>query len=228
MKTVKVWDLPTRLFHWLLVAAIAGAYFTGETGGNWLVWHARCGFLIVGLIAFRIVWGFAGSTYARFVTFVRGPAAIKAYLAGQWRGLGHNPLCALSVLGLLALVALQVSTGLLAENDDTGFTGPFYALISDAIGDVATRLHHQIFDLLAILIGLHVAAVIFYTRFKKDNLVKPMITGSKEVSDGESAQGGGLVAFIVAVAIAGAVAFGASGVWLAKPEPPPPAATPAW
>ena len=84
MKSVLVWDFPTRLFHWLLVVAIAAAYISGDTGGNWMVWHGRIGILIVGLISFRLVWGVAGSTYARFGTFVRGPATIKAYLAGKW------------------------------------------------------------------------------------------------------------------------------------------------
>ena len=78
MKQVLIWDLPTRLFHWLLAAAITAAYFTGENGGNWLVWHGRLGLFIVGLIIFRIIWGFGGSTYARFRTFVRGPSTIKA------------------------------------------------------------------------------------------------------------------------------------------------------
>ena len=101
MKSVLVWDFPTRLFHWLLVVAIAAAYISGDTGGNWMVWHGRIGILIVGLISFRLVWGVAGSTYARFGTFVRGPATIKAYLAGKWHGLGHNPLGALSALDRL-------------------------------------------------------------------------------------------------------------------------------
>jgi cytochrome b len=228
MKKVLVWDLPTRLVHWLLVAAVGGAYFTGENGGNWLVWHERLGIFIVGLVAFRLAWGFVGSTYARFSTFVRGPSTIKAHLAGQWQGLGHNPLGALSVLALLALVTLQLSTGLFAQNDDTGFAGPFFALVSDKLGSVATRLHHKIFDVLAILVGLHVAAVVFYTRFKKDNLVKPMIVGTKTVGDGENARGGGFAPFIVALFIAAAAAYGASGAWVEKPLAPPPAATPAW
>ncbi|AXS80648.1 cytochrome b/b6 domain-containing protein [Dechloromonas sp. HYN0024] len=228
MKKVLVWDLPTRLFHWLLVAAIAGAYFTGENGGNWLVWHERLGILIVGLIAFRLAWGFAGSTYARFATFVRGPVAIKSYLAGQWQGLGHNPLGALSVLGLLTLVALQFSTGLFAQNDDTGFAGPFYALVSDQLGGLATSLHHKIFDVLMILIGLHVAAIVYYVRVKKDNLVKPMITGHKEVSHGDSARGGSLPALIFALLVGLAASYGASGAWVEKPPAPPAAATPAW
>lgn len=217
MKTILLWDFPTRLFHWLLVAAIAGAYFTGETGGNWLVWHGRLGLLIVGLITFRIVWGFIGSTYARFTSFVRGPTAIKAYFAGQWHGLGHNPLGALSVLGLIALISLQFTTGLLATNDDTGFSGPFYSLISSQLGSLATRLHHKAFDVLAVLVGLHVAAIMYYGHVKKDNLVKPMITGRKQVGSGESARGGGLPAFIVALAIALGAVFAASGEWIEKP-----------
>lgn len=228
MKKVLVWDLPTRLFHWLLVAAVAGAYLTGETGGNWLVWHQRLGILIVGLVAFRITWGFAGSTYARFATFVRGPAEIKAYLAGQWRGLGHNPLGAWSVLGLLALAAIQLATGLLAHNDDTGFAGPFHALVSEHLGDIATRLHHKVFDLLAVLVGLHVAAIAYYARIKKDNLLKPMLVGHKEVPEGESARGGSLAAFIVALCIALAASYGASGIWIEKPPTPPTSAAPAW
>jgi cytochrome b len=228
MKKVLVWDLPTRLFHWLLVAAVGGAYLTGETGGNWLVWHARLGFLIVGLVVFRLVWGFAGSTYARFTTFVRGPAAIKDHLAGKWHGLGHNPLGALSVLALLGLVALQFGSGLFAFNDDTGFTGPFYELVSKVTGDTATWLHHKIIDLLIVLVGLHVAVIVYYTRFKKDNLVIPMITGHKNVSQGESARGGSLLAFIVALLIAAGAAYAASGIWVAKPPPPAQVTTPAW
>lgn len=228
MKEVRVWDLPTRLFHWLLVAAIGGAYVTGESGGNGLIWHGWLGLLIVGLITFRLVWGIAGSTYARFATFVRGPAAIKAYLAGRWHGLGHNPLGALSVIALLLLVALQLGTGLFATNDDTGFAGPFYAQVSSYLGGVATRLHHKIFDLLGILIGLHIAAILFYGGVKKEKLLKPMITGSKAVSEGENAQGGGLIAFVVALAIAAGVTYGASGAWIEKTGVAVATETPAW
>ena len=216
MRQVQVWDLPTRLFHWLLVAAIAGAYFTGENGGNWLIWHGRLGLFITGLIVFRLIWGFTGSTYARVSSFVRGPQAIKAYLAGQWHGLGHNPLGALSVLALLGLVTLQLTTGLFATNDDTGYAGPFYASISTTLGNLTTKLHHKAFDVLGILIGLHVAAIVYYGHVKKEKLLKTMITGTKEVSEGESARGGGLIAFVIALTIAFSVVYAASGEWQEK------------
>ena len=228
MKRVLVWDLPTRVCHWLLVLACAAAYVSGETGGNWLIWHGRIGLLIVGLITFRLVWGFTGSTHARFRNFVRGPAAIRDYLAGNWRGLGHNPLGALSVIGLLAALALQVGSGLGARNDDTGHAGPLHPLLGNAVGELLTRLHHQAFDVLLILVVLHVLAVLFYTHVRKDNLVQPMLTGHKDVSTGESARGGGLPAFIVALLIAGAVTWGAASTWIDQPAPPPPTAVPAW
>ena len=174
---IKLWDLPTRVFHWLLVVAIGAAWDSGEIGGNWMVWHGRIGLLIVGLVAFRLVWGVIGSTYARFASFVRGPASILAYLRGQWHGIGHNPLGALSVLGLLTLLALQATTGLFAYNDDIGFGGPFYAAISSDLSATLTKIHHKLFDGLLVLVGLHIAAILFYTHVKKDNLVKPMLTG---------------------------------------------------
>lgn len=226
-RKIRVWDLPTRLFHWLLALSVAGAWYTGETGGTWLIWHGRLGFLIVGLVAFRLVWGFIGSTYARFASFFPTPAKIKAYLAGSWHGIGHNPLGALSVFGLLALVAFQVGTGLCAYNDDIGYEGPFHALIGSTVGDTATWLHHKAFKVLMILAALHVAAIAFYARLKKDNLVVPMITGEKAVEQGESARGGGIAAFLAALVIALAAVCGASGAWIDQP-PPPPAATPAW
>ena len=107
MKYVRVWDLPLRLFHWLLAAAVIAAMLTGQVGGNLMVWHGRLGILIAGLLGFRLAWGIVGSTHSRFASFVRGPAAIIAYLRGHWHGLGHNPLGALSVLGLLTVLGLQ-------------------------------------------------------------------------------------------------------------------------
>src|SRR5574343_486677 len=101
---IRVWDLPTRAFHWTLAVTVLVAVVSGQVGGNWIDWHARCGLLAVGLVVFRLVWGVVGSTYARFAQFFPPPARIRAYLAGDWQGEGHNPLGAASVFALLGLL----------------------------------------------------------------------------------------------------------------------------
>lgn len=226
-KRIKVWDLPTRLFHWLLALTVAAALITGQIGGNLIDWHGRLGLFTVGLVVFRLVWGVVGSTYARFSQFLPDLDAIAAYLKGQWQGLGHNPLGALSVLALLGLVGLQVASGLFA-NDDIAFNGPLFNLVSKDISDRITGIHKGASNLLILIVVLHVGAIAFYVRVKKHNLVKPMVTGWTEAESGESAQGGGIVALIVALVIAAAAMYGASGQWIPAPPPPPPAATPAW
>lgn len=229
-KHVRVWDLPTRLFHWLLVVLMIGVFVTGLEGGNLIVWHGRLGVAIAGLLAFRLVWGFVGSTYARFAHFVPGPGRIKAYLKGEWEGLGHNPLGALSVLALLAVATFQVVSGLVS-NDDIAFEGPLYVLVSKDTSDWLTGLHRLNIWLIGALVALHVAAVLFYVHVKKDNLVKPMITGVKAVEDpaAQAAKGGGLVAFIIALVFASGTVWAATGGLLSPPPPPPPAqAAPAW
>lgn len=227
-KRVRVWDLPTRLFHWLLAASVAAALATGEVGGNWIDWHGRLGILAVGLLAFRLVWGVAGSTYARFATFLPSAESVFAYLKGEWKGLGHNPLGAISVLVILGVLLLQVATGLFA-NDDIAFRGPLFSLVGKALSDRLTGIHHLAGSLVFLVVGVHLAAIVFYVRVKKDNLVKPMITGWKDDAEGASATGGGIVALVVALAVAAAAVYGASGAWLPEPPPPPPAAeTPNW
>lgn len=226
-KRLLVWDLPTRLFHWLLVLAVAGALVTGQIGGNLIDWHGRCGIAVAGLLAFRVIWGIAGSTYARFDHFLPTPARLSSYLRGEWRGIGHNPLGALSVLALLTLLALQVVTGLFA-NDDIAFNGPFYQLVGKALSDRLTGLHHLTSNLVYALVALHLAAIVFYVRVKKDNLVKPMLTGWKEDTEGESAKGGSLVALIAALAFGIGTAYAASGAWIEPPPPPPPSEAPSW
>ncbi|NMG68558.1 cytochrome b/b6 domain-containing protein [Parazoarcus communis] len=229
-KHVRVWDLPTRLFHWLLVVLMIGVFVTGLEGGNLIVWHGRLGVAIAGLLAFRLVWGFVGSTYARFAHFVPGPGRIRAYLKGEWEGLGHNPLGALSVLALLAVATFQVVSGLMS-NDDIAFEGPLYALVSKDTSDWLTGLHRLNIWLIGALVALHVAAILFYVHVKKDNLVKPMITGVKAVEDpaAQAAKGGGLVAFIIALVFASGTVWAATGGLLSPPPPPPPAqAAPAW
>jgi cytochrome b len=155
-----------------------------------MVWHGRFGLVVVGLLVFRLVWGFVGSTYARFFQFVRGPGAIVAYLRGQWHGEGHNPLGALSVLAMLGTLLLLVSTGLFA-NDDIAFEGPLYALVGKDLSDRVVGIHRLVEPLIILLVVAHLAAIAFYVRIKKETLIMPMITGQK-VGAGDTAKGGGV------------------------------------
>ncbi|MBI5108671.1 MAG: cytochrome b/b6 domain-containing protein [Rhodocyclales bacterium] len=225
MARIRVWDLPTRLFHWLLAVSVLGAFISAQIGGNAMVWHGRFGVTVVGLLVFRLVWGFIGSTYARFFQFVKGPAAIQAYLRGQWHGEGHNPLGALSVLAMLSTLLALVSTGLFS-NDDIAFEGPLYALVNKELSDRFVGVHRLIEPLIILLVLAHFSAIVYYVRFRKQTLIMPMVTGWKE-SNGEGARGGGVVAFCVALMIALVAVYGASGAWISA-QPPTPAAAPAW
>lgn len=224
---IRLWDLPTRFFHWTLVLCVVGAIISGQVGGGLIDLHGKLGLAIVGLIVFRLAWGIVGSTYARFAQFFPTPARLKAYLRGQWQGEGHNPLGALAVLGLLGLLAVQVATGLFS-NDDIAFVGPLYDLVGKDLSNRLTGIHHLASNLLIGLVVLHVAAIVFYGHARKQKLLKPMITGWKE-GHGESAKGGGLLALLAALLIASGAVYGASGAWLPEPPPPPPPAeTPSW
>jgi cytochrome b len=236
MQRVRIWDLPIRIFHWTLALCVVATFIAAKIGGNAMVWHGRFGVIIVGLLAFRLVWGFVGSTYARFAQFVRGPGAIKAYLRGQWQGAGHNPLGALSVMAMLATLALLVATGLFA-NDDIAFEGPLYALVGKEVSDQAVGIHRQIEPLIIALVLAHLGAIFYYVRIRKESLIKPMITGWRDLrsstqadGEGETVHGGGMLAFCVALTIALGAAYGASGVWISLPPPvaAAPAATPSW
>ncbi len=176
MRRITVWDLPTRIFHWTLLGLVIAAFVSAQIGGNAMPWHGRFGILIIGLLGFRLAWGVLGSTYARFATFVRGPQTVLAYLRGQWQGAGHNPLGALSVLGMLVVLLTQGVSGLFS-NDDIAFKGPYAAMLSADASAKMSELHEANFVVLAILVLLHIAAIIFYTRVKKENLVKPMVQG---------------------------------------------------
>lgn len=228
---IRLWDLPTRLFHWLLAGLVVASFVSGKIGGNAMDWHGKFGLAILGLLAFRLVWGFAGSTYARFVSFLPTPAKVLAYLRGQWRGVGHNPLGAFSVFGLLLLLAFQVGTGLFG-NDDIAFRGPLYELIGKDLSDRLTALHKLSVNVLIALVTLHIVAIAFYVRVKKNDLIRPMLTGWKEVAPGEgaSASGGGALPLAVALLVAVTTVYGGSGAWLPTPPPPPASApaTPSW
>ncbi len=226
-RIVAVWDLPTRIFHWSLMLLVVGSFVSGKIGGNAMLWHGTFGVAILGLLSFRLVWGLIGSTYARFFTFVRGPGAILAHLRGEWRGLGHNPVGALSVLAILSVLLFQACSGLVA-NDDIAFNGPLYPLVSKAYSDWMTGLHRRAEILILLLVATHVAAVVHYMRKKNRDLVRPMVTGLIETTDPDAqpARGGGPLAFVLAVLVSLAVVWAASGGLL--PAAPPPAPPPAW
>lgn len=178
---VAVWDLPTRLFHWLLVALIGFSWWTAEQGRT--EWHLYSGYAILSLLLFRLMWGFVGSSTARFGNFVRGPRAVLGYVREMrgWRGVGHTPLGALSVVALLGLVAFQVATGLINTDDDGLVEGPLAPLVSFDASEAARDLHDQSFDILLVFIAVHVAAILAYRLAFGKRLLRPMITGIARV-----------------------------------------------
>lgn len=226
-RRIRVWDAPTRVFHWALVLAVGGAVVTGQLGGGWMDWHGRIGVFIAGLLGFRLGWGLLGSTYARFARFFPTPARLAAYWRGAWPHEGHNPLGALSVFALLGVLLAQVLTGVFS-NDDITFTGPLAGLVDKALSNRLTGLHGVLADGLIGLVTLHVGAIVFYARVKKKRLLPPMISGWVDSAQGEPAQGGGRGALLVALTLAGLAAVGASGVWLPPPPPAPVGQTPNW
>jgi cytochrome b len=182
-RPVRVWDLPTRVFHWLLAAAVVGLVITGHVGGNALQWHMRLGLLVLTLLAFRLVWGLVGGRWSRFASFVYAPSTLLRYLRGaqrpgDWFEVGHNPLGALSVFGLIALLIVQVATGLVAD-DEIATTGPLNKYVATATGLRATGWHTGFGQwLLLAAVALHLAAIGFY-RWRGRDLVTPMLTGDK-------------------------------------------------
>jgi cytochrome b len=181
---VRVWDLPTRLFHWLLVVLVTFSVVTAYIGGNAMVWHMRSGFAIFTLLAFRLVWGFVGGHWSRFRAFVYAPSTSLRYLRGLSRPdehhhVGHNPLGAGSVFALLAILALQVATGLIAD-DEIATTGPLNKYVGSATASLATGWHKNYGQwIIFALVALHLGAIAFYWFRRRQNLVGPMWHGDK-------------------------------------------------
>jgi len=182
MRSIKlsVWDWPLRVFHWLLVVCVIGAYTTGELGGSLTEWHLIMGRLTLGLIVFRLLWGFIGTQSAQFKQFFPTIHRLKRYFKGERHQLGHNPLGALSVFALLFSLMALLLTGLFA-NDDIAYEGPLYAIIGKALSDQLTGWHGALVNVLLGLVVLHVGAIFYYLLHKKINLIRPMLTGCKEV-----------------------------------------------
>ena len=177
----RVWDLPVRLVHWLLAALIAFSWWSVHH--HHTDWHIWSGCAILTLLLFRILWGFVGSSTARFSGFVRGPSAVAAYWRGRWNGIGHNPVGALSVIALLGAVAVQVGLGLVSEDEDGIFMGPLAGLVSTETSDKARDLHELWFNVMLALVALHLLAILYY-RLRGRKLTLPMVTGRAELPDG--------------------------------------------
>jgi cytochrome b len=203
-RSVLVWDLPTRLFHWLLVILVIISFVTGNIGGNAMQYHEWSGFAILALLLFRIVWGFVGSRESRFVTFVQGSEAVIRYATkllrrGSPAYLGHNPLGGWSIIVILFTLLVQAATGLFA-NDDIVTEGPLFDWVSKPTSDWFTRIHKLNQQVVIALVCVHVLAVLFHFFYKRENLVKPMITGVKQWSgpEAEPATGSTWTAVLIA------------------------------
>lgn len=229
-----VWDLPLRLFHWLLVLSIAASWYTAENSEEFLELgtmfysyteiHFWLGYWTLGLILFRIVWGFVGPRHARFASFIAGPARTLAYLR-SFRSKhyvpapGHNPLGAWSVVVMLAMVAAQAITGLFIIDNTEIYPAPFHTSVELETARSMAAFHFVNFDVLLWIIGLHVVAVLFYLVFKRQNLIAAMIHGRKPgalVDEQEAIRGSDLLKAIIVIALV------AGAVWLLLQQAPPP------
>lgn len=217
---VKAWDLPTRLFHWTLVVLIAMAYVSRRWGDAGLVWHTWNGYAVLVLIVWRLLWGFVGSSTARFGSFLYWPRQSARYgidflLRRPRHFLGHNPLGGLIVFAFLGLVGLMGLLGLFAYDDHDGLVGgPLSGRVAEELWQAATRWHIWLFDALLWLIGLHVAANLAYLAWKRENLVRAMITGRKPSADFEDqpeARIAGTGRALLCLAVSVAIVFG--GIW---------------
>jgi cytochrome b len=183
MRRIKVWDLPVRLFHWAIVVLIAAAWATQEY--NYMDLHVLCGYSILALLLFRIVWGFVGSDTARFGAFLRSPVEALRHLSEITqreadREVGHNAAGGWMVLLMLALIGVQTGTGLFSNSGDDGTVdGPLKPLISQGLSDTLSTVHSYNFKLIEAAIALHVLAIVTYAVLKRQDLVRPMVTGMK-------------------------------------------------
>lgn len=182
--SIRIWDLPTRLFHWSLALCVIGLLITSQIGGSAMNWHFRLGYAVLSLLLFRIVWGFVGGHWSRFGSFIFSPATLLLYLRGRADlrlMLGHNPLGALSVFAMLLFLLLQVGTGLISD-DEIATSGPLSRFVSATLVSQATSYHKHIGKLVLLgLVFLHIMAIVFYLWRRRENLILPMLHGDKQV-----------------------------------------------
>jgi cytochrome b len=183
LNKVRVWDLPTRIFHWALVAGVLGLAISGTIGGNAMIWHFRFGYAVLTLLLFRIVWGLVGGRWSRFGAFIYSPQSVVNYLKGRGKAehsVGHNPIGAGSVFAMLGILLAQVGSGMLSD-DEIAFAGPLTRFVSNATVGLATNYHKNIGKWIVLaLVLLHIAAIVFYL-WRKHNLVGAMLHGDKEL-----------------------------------------------
>lgn len=210
---VRIWDLPTRLFHVALAVLVTGAVVTAKVGGAWMAWHLVCGEAVLALLAFRWVWGLVGGRWSRFATFLPAPARVARALRGRapaGERIGHNALGALSVWAFLVLLSAQVATGLVAD-DDIDTTGPLNAHVGAGVARGASRWHAGWgVDLILALVALHMLAVAWYTLRRREPLLRAMWTGDKPLPPATPASRDDAAARAWALAIA---ATAAGAVW---------------
>lgn len=214
-----VWDLPVRLFHWALAFLLLAQWLTAEILEGYSDLHSQLGYITLGLILFRLIWGFIGPTYAKFSNFLRGPSAILTYIKDQFGArhqnhIGHNPLGGLMLPAVLLLVGLQAISGLFVT-DDVLHTGPYYQSVDEQVISVMEWLHHNIFDGILVLIVVHLAAVFWYQFKQKKNLLMPMLDGKKVIRKNQSIDGSQLLKAIIIAAVIAAFIY-----WLVVIAPP--------
>jgi cytochrome b len=214
---VRAWDVPTRMFKWSLVAAVAAAWASNKYAAPHSEWHKWSGYAALALVIFRVLWGFCGGTTARFSSFVAGPRSVARYAWSEMRGrqphfLGHNPLGGWMVVALLGAVAAQAVLGLFSAGDDwTGLRGPLAHKVSDATVDAAMHLHRLGFDVIVFLVAVHVTANVFLDVVRRAGLIRGIITGSKPQAayvDATHASSGSIVAATVCFMAAVLTVFG--------------------
>ncbi len=215
---VRVWDLPTRLFHWSLTVCVVALVVTAYVSGNAMVWHLRLGYTVLSLLLFRLVWGLVGGRWSRFSNFIYSPATLWRYLQGRGHpehSAGHTPLGAGSVFALLGFLIAQVGSGLMSD-DEIAFSGPLTRFVSSATVEKASWYHTEVGQWIVIgLVALHVAAILFYA-WRRHNLVAPMILGDKHLphalpssrDDAASRIGAALLFAACAAAVAWLVSLG--------------------
>jgi cytochrome b len=188
LKKIRVWDLPTRVFHWALVLCIVGLFATGLTGGSWIIWHERIAYVAFTLILFRLLWGVFGSETSRFTDFLRGPSAVIGYLkTGRSPTHGHSPIGGWAVFAMLAALVVQICTGLIVD-DEIANKGPLADKVPGAWVSLATTIHRYGKYVLGGLIALHLCAIAFYTVVKKQPLIRPMVDGTRDVNAADATQ----------------------------------------